>query len=202
MFSIIASPNNLFERHQCEVLSNEGCLTQLANIGWVACDQIATVAQRIGILNAIYGTDIIVSHVGAYWVYTGKTTNELSRSLHVYRSTNQRQGRLPRKKFPEQDLVTIKCVTVTSLERTAIDLLQHDLATGIEALLNLLRQGASYEKIISRVQQLKRVPGMKQVRALLCQLPSDIIDRASSHFAEESEFAQHAEAEHHPSYYP
>ncbi|WP_216381616.1 hypothetical protein [Arcanobacterium phocae] len=199
MFSIISSPNNLFERHQCEVLSNEGCLTQLANIGWVACDQMSTVAQRIGILHAIYGPDIIVSHVGAYWVHTGKTTTELSRSLHVYRTGKQRRGKLPKKRFPEQDLVTIKSVMVTSLERTAVDLLQHDLATGIEALLNLLRQGASYETIVCRAHHLQRVPGMKRVRELLCQLPPDIINRASSHSVAESASAQRAEDERHPS---
>ncbi|WP_211080713.1 hypothetical protein [Arcanobacterium buesumense] len=175
----------MYERNQFELLTTSGLLVELGGIGWIARNYVLTETQRAGLIGAIHGSKVIVSHVGAYWIYTGKTSIELTRSIHLMSHPDMATTKYPRQIYPVTDLVMLGSTTLTTKERTAIDLLRSDLATGVEALLNLLRHGASFDQIVERANRLRYHPRMRGVRDLLYQLPDAVIAQASSHYVAE-----------------
>lgn len=71
------------------------------------------------------------------------------------------------------DLIAYPPLYVTSPERTAVDLLRFDLSTGLELLCHLLRSGTDYERVLQRARDLRSMPGMARVYALLRALDPD-----------------------------
>lgn len=167
----------------CLSLGNEGNLIELGGLGWIPADYVATIEQRARIVNALCGSDIVITHVGAYWIYTGIPTVELSRSLHIRNSSMTSAKRHPRNNIPPEDIAIICSTQLTTKERTIIDLLRDDLAIGMEALCLLMRSGASFDHVLHIAQRLKNNPGMRNVRELLYQLPTDVIENINSHHA-------------------
>ncbi|WP_455951865.1 hypothetical protein [Arcanobacterium haemolyticum] len=201
MYSYILTAHNLSQRHEYGVLAREGLLIELAGIGWVARDHVQTPEQRARVISYVHGHSIVASHSSAYWIYTGNVIPELSRSLHLCNAQQSRSQGFPRNPYDPCDLTSLYGITITTPERTAIDLLRSDLPSGFEALMALLRIGANYDVIVQRGNRLRYHPGIKNVRDLLCQLPADLDVIANSHSGEAQEFLQLSEADLHPSYF-
>ncbi|USR80169.1 hypothetical protein [Arcanobacterium pinnipediorum] len=181
MYPLVIRPRTLAELHTCLSLQREGNLIELGGLGWIASDFVASIEQRAGIIASLCDPNIAITHVGAYWVYTGITTVELSRSLHLCSISGKHSKGYPRMKIGIEDIAKIGSTYITTMERTVIDILRNDLATGTEALCAMLRLGASFDRILHLAQQLKNHPGMRKVREVLFQFPDEVIKTINSH---------------------
>ncbi len=155
----IFEPANLAERNAGHLLAREGLMVDIGGVGLVGVDLCRSPAARGRILSLKVPTKILHSE-SALWVHTGLHTPALSQGLNVSRE------------ITPGDVVVIGGLKITSLERTALDLLIRDEESGIEYMCALIRAGTSVDKIYALATE-RSLSGIVHVRTILKQLPPD-----------------------------
>lgn len=156
----VFEPVSLADWHGGRCLAREGLMVELGTIGFVGIDLTRSPADRGRILAMQY-SDGVLHRESALWVHTGLHTPPLAKQIDIAREV------------PREDLVVIGGQQVTSLERTALDLLIHREDHAIEYICALVRAGTSVgdiEKLATR-RSLGRIV---RARAILSQLPRDL----------------------------
>ena len=151
----------------------------LGGLGWVGRDLCRTVQQRALLISHAARTKDIATKHTALWVHTGITTLQLSREQSFFGADDARpdgQRSHSAAPIPPVDLVRIGRLTLTTPERTALDLMATDIETGMGAALALIRSGVSLHALRSRADALRRITGMKRVRQVLAQIPDSIVE--------------------------
>ncbi len=113
--------------------------------------------------------DIAVTHT-AYWLYTGKISPPLKQKYYIARQDARHKAAGIRRRFQSQDLQIIGGQQITSLERTALDLLLLDLETGMDYLWELLPVGTSIKQIYTYSKNRKGLNNMQIINQVLAQL--------------------------------
>ncbi|QOR48564.1 hypothetical protein INS90_04730 [Trueperella pecoris] len=155
-------PRSLAERHEARSLVREGLMIDIGGIGYIGVDLCRTAADRARLL-ALSTPGMVFVRETALFIHTGWHTPYLQDGIDT----------LAKDVLPAGDVVIVGSQLVTSLERTAIDLLTAREDKGIELLCLLVRAGTSVDRIAKRAQEL-RIHGIVRVREILRQLPHDL----------------------------
>ncbi|VEI12474.1 hypothetical protein [Trueperella bialowiezensis] len=155
----VHQPATITERNAGHALLHERLMVEIGGIGLVGVDLCHSSTMRGGII-AMRHRDKIVRAEAALWIHTGLTSVRLANTVDVM------------KKADPVDVVTIGGQQLTSLERTALDLLIKDPESGIGYMGVLIRAGARLEKIKERAHALS-LAGILRARSILNQLPAN-----------------------------
>lgn len=156
----ILQPHTLADRHAGHTLSREGLMVEIAGIGFVGTDLCRTPEAR-GHLLAMRYSGKVLRRESALWVHTGVPSPAFAAEIDVAKS-DKRRG-----------VVVIGGQAVTTLERTAIELLIASPETGIGYMCELIRAGTTVAKIEAYARRLS-LAGIIQTREILHQLPRDL----------------------------
>lgn len=179
MSSLAHLPHNPQEENSLRSLQSQNLMVPLGKLGWVGLDLCRDTQSRARIVSLAAEPDSVAIEGTALWIYTGIHTLSLESSLSFARR-HRRASASVRRRFDDVDICVMSGLTITTPERTAIDLLRKDAESGLGHLFALIRSGANFASISARAKELYGVPGMQRARKILRQLPDDAIERASS----------------------
>ncbi|WP_406714375.1 hypothetical protein QEU98_08455 [Trueperella pyogenes] len=155
----IFQPDTLATHHMARALANDGLMIDIGDIGYVGIDLCRTPEDRARLLALRLPQRVFVRE-SALFIYTGWHTPELQDHLDS----------LAPESVPGTDLAEVGGQLVTTLERTAIDLMVSREEQGIELLCLLIRAGTNVAQIERRARHL-HIHGIVRVREILSQLP-------------------------------
>lgn len=139
----------------------------------------ASAQSRAWILSGLSSPQAVAYRYTALWLHTGHVTSAFERGLEfIYPHQHKHHGEY-QPSLPALTITQTNHIGVTTLERTAIDVLLADLRTGTEHMCALVRAGTSVRKIRLLAHQTPHVTGIKRVRDYLDALPNDLDKRIS-----------------------
>ncbi|WP_353066895.1 hypothetical protein [Arcanobacterium hippocoleae] len=131
---------------------------------------ISSPALRALAIQPFISREDVLIQASALWLHTGYTHANMLRKVDVAATNRHQKKNTIRRIIPNNHLTRIADVKVTSLERTAIDLLLSDLELGICAIPKLIRCGTNIAKIHSFSENMHGKQGIGKVRSVLTQL--------------------------------
>ena len=129
----------------------------------------ASPKRRAQVISFLTEPGDVASGPTALWIYTGLVTAPFQRGLELSRNDARRSRGAQRLFINSSDINEIGGMLLTTPERTAIDLLIKDLASGTEYMMALIRAGADLTKIRNYTYRSIRRRGLPQVRDFLDQ---------------------------------
>ncbi|MCM3906555.1 MULTISPECIES: hypothetical protein [Trueperella] len=157
----IYQPQSLAEHHEARTLAGAGLMIDIGDIGYVGVDLCKTPESRAQLL-AMRKPGKAFVRESALFIHTGWHTPQLQEQVDA----------VPASSMPGTDLTEVGGKFVTTLERTAIDLMANR-EDSVELLCLLVRAGTSVAAIEQRAYQLS-THGITRVREILTQLPREL----------------------------
>ncbi|MCI7305009.1 MAG: hypothetical protein MR522_01895 [Trueperella sp.] len=163
----IYQPTTLAQRNEARTLAGAGLMIDIGEIGYVGVDLCKTATSRARLL-AMRKPGKVFVRESALFVHTGWHTPQLQTRVDAVAPAA----------IAGTDLADVGGQLVTTLERTAIDLMISHEDAGVELLCLLVRAGTCVQAIERRAYQLQ-LHGIARVREILTQLPRDLGQPAS-----------------------
>ena len=141
-----------------------------------------TAPMRGYVISAFSRDGAVATAETALWIHTGRTSMQLQRKLDFAYTDSSAPRGAPRAQFPPSHLTRIGSQTLTTAERTAIDLMAKDPATGVQYALELVRScpDCTLESIIECSYEVRSKRNIEKVRAIFHQLADALNSKQAS----------------------